>query len=74
MVDKAFMEGMKGSKAPESQAAQKGVLMGTELLKELNSGTFRTWEDLAFVRKTWGDHGKVLLKGIQSVEVRRAIF
>ena len=68
VVDKAFLEGMKGSKAPESQAAQKGVLMGTELLKELNSGAFRTWEDLAFLRKTWGDHGKVLLKGIQSVE------
>ncbi|KAF9525889.1 oxidoreductase [Crepidotus variabilis] len=39
--------------------------LGTEWLKEANSGFYRDWEDLKFVRKTW--EGPLILKGIQSV-------
>jgi lactate 2-monooxygenase len=67
-IDKAFLQGMAGIDNPETQAAKKGVFLGTEFLKETNSGVFRTWDDLKFLKETWGDHGKVLLKGIQSVE------
>ena len=34
------------------------------------NGTFRTWEDLRFVRKNW--EGPVVLKGIMTPEVRRS--
>ncbi|KZP03497.1 FMN-dependent alpha-hydroxy acid dehydrogenase [Athelia psychrophila] len=40
--------------------------MGSAFLGECNSGKFRTWEDLQFLRDNWG--GPLILKGIQSVE------
>ncbi|KAJ7465015.1 FMN-dependent dehydrogenase [Mycena latifolia] len=36
------------------------------LLKEYNSGLFRSWEDLKFLRDNWD--GPLVLKGIQSVK------
>jgi isopentenyl diphosphate isomerase/L-lactate dehydrogenase-like FMN-dependent dehydrogenase len=36
-------------------------------LAEAFSGRFRTWDDLAFLRKNWS--GPIVLKGIQRVEV-----
>ncbi|KAH8980530.1 FMN-dependent alpha-hydroxy acid dehydrogenase [Lactarius akahatsu] len=38
----------------------------TGWLDEINSGLFRTWEDLKFLRANWD--GPILLKGIQSVD------
>ncbi|KAL8277891.1 hypothetical protein RQP46_009710 [Phenoliferia psychrophenolica] len=35
-------------------------------LGEVNSGVFRTWKDLAFIRKNWD--GPIILKGIMCVE------
>ncbi|KAJ8521694.1 hypothetical protein ONZ45_g1644 [Pleurotus djamor] len=41
------------------------IFLGMEYLKETNSGLFRTWEDLKFLRDNW--EGPIVLKGIQSV-------
>ena len=45
------------------------VEMGREWMRQTNSGTFRTWEDLKFVRANWD--GPLILKGIVSLKVRR---
>ncbi|KAJ7465021.1 oxidoreductase [Mycena latifolia] len=42
------------------------VFLGTQWLKECNSGLFRSWEDLKFLRDNWD--GPLILKGIQSVK------
>ena len=46
---------------------QRRVALGTAFLGECNSGKFRSWEDLQFLRDNWD--GPLILKGIQSVEV-----
>jgi isopentenyl diphosphate isomerase/L-lactate dehydrogenase-like FMN-dependent dehydrogenase len=56
-TDKAFLAGDK--------EVQDGVFLGMEWLKECNSGLFRSWEDLRFIRENW--EGPLVLKGIQSV-------
>ncbi|KAJ7046444.1 oxidoreductase [Mycena alexandri] len=45
---------------------QDMVFLGTEWLKECNSGLFHTWEELRFIREHWD--GKLVLKGIQNVQ------
>lgn len=45
--------------------AIEGVFFGMEWLKEANSGLYRDWEDLRFLRDNW--EGPLVLKGIQSV-------
>ena len=45
----------------------KMVDMGREWMKQTNSGTFRSWEDLRFVRENWD--GPLILKGILSIKV-----
>ena len=37
-------------------------------MKEICSGLFHTWEDVAFLRKNWD--GPIVLKGIQCPEVQ----
>src|SRR5690606_27540538 len=59
-LDKAFEEG--------DGAVREMVHLGIEWMKEANSGIYRTWEDLAFLRENW--EGPIVLKGIQSVDVR----
>ncbi|KAL0960580.1 hypothetical protein HGRIS_005614 [Hohenbuehelia grisea] len=51
--------------AADDPKAKFGVKFGIEWLKECNSGQFRTWEDVAFLRKNW--EGPLILKGIQAV-------
>ena len=46
----------------------EATYLGMEWLKEANSGLFRDWEDLKFLRENW--EGPLVLKGIQSVLVR----
>ncbi|KAG9308452.1 FMN-dependent alpha-hydroxy acid dehydrogenase [Chiua virens] len=41
------------------------VMLGKEWLGEVNSGVFRTWDDLKFIRRNWD--GPIVLKGIQRV-------
>jgi lactate 2-monooxygenase len=46
---------------------KEAAFFGSEWLKECNSGQFRDWEDLKFLRDNW--EGPFVLKGIQSVHV-----
>jgi len=57
-VDKAFAEG--------DPKAKEQVFLGTEWLKESNSGIYKSWDDLKFLRENW--EGPLVLKGIQSVQ------
>ncbi|KAG6889635.1 hypothetical protein C0992_004526 [Termitomyces sp. T32_za158] len=47
------------------EKTREAVFFGNEWLKECNSGLYRDWEDLKFLRKNW--QGPLVLKGIQSV-------
>lgn len=58
-IDKAYAEG--------DAQAKENVFLGLKWLEEGNSGLYRDWEDLKFLRKNW--EGKIVLKGIQSVRV-----
>ncbi|KAF7324063.1 Fmn dependent [Mycena kentingensis (nom. inval.)] len=57
-VDRAYAAG--------DEKVRDGVALGMAWLKELNSGLFRSWENLAFLRQNW--EGPLVLKGIQTVE------
>ena len=62
--DKLYFAGDKTTK--------DAVFLGTEWLKECNSGIYRSWEDLKFLRDNWD--GPLVLKGIQSVLVCVVVF
>lgn len=47
---------------------KEASFLGVEWLKEANSGQYRDWNDLKFLRDNW--EGPLILKGIQSVLVR----
>ncbi|VDB94429.1 unnamed protein product [Peniophora sp. CBMAI 1063] len=47
------------------EAALHATYLGSEWLKQTNSGLFRSWDDVKFVRDNWD--GPLVLKGIQSV-------
>lgn len=55
--DKLFLAG--------DEKTKEGVFLGSEWLKECNSGLYHDWEDLKFLRENW--EGPLILKGIQSV-------
>jgi lactate 2-monooxygenase len=46
---------------------KRKVYLAGEWMKQINSGMFRSWEELKFLRENW--EGPLVLKGIQSVEV-----
>ena len=52
--------------------AQKMTKLGKEWLEEVNSGVFRSWEDLQFLKDHWD--GPIILKGIQRVSVSPPLF
>lgn len=56
-VDAKFLSG--------DEKTLEDVMLGVTWLGETNSGLFRTWEDLKFLRDNW--EGPLILKGIQSV-------
>lgn len=58
--DKLFLAG--------DAATREGVKFGRAWLEECNSGLYRDWNDLRFIRDNW--EGPLILKGIQSVHVR----
>jgi lactate 2-monooxygenase len=47
--------------------AMAKALLGKAFLAECNSGVFRTWQDIKFLRDNWA--GPIVLKGIQNVAV-----
>lgn len=58
-IDKRIRDG--------DEKAREAAYFGSEWLKECNSGDYRDWEDLKFLRDNW--KGPLVLKGIQSVHV-----
>ncbi|KAI0049448.1 FMN-dependent alpha-hydroxy acid dehydrogenase [Auriscalpium vulgare] len=48
------------------EIAKQATALGLAWLAETNSGIFKTWDDVAFLRQNW--EGPLVLKGIQSVE------
>lgn len=54
--------------AEGDEKTKQAVFLAMEWLKQTNSGTFRTWEDLKDLRENW--EGPLLIKGILSVDVR----
>ncbi|BFZ57388.1 hypothetical protein PYCC9005_004440 [Savitreella phatthalungensis] len=48
----------------------KTIAKSRAWLEEMNSGTYKSWEDLELLKKHW-THGPIVLKGIQSVEDAR---
>jgi lactate 2-monooxygenase len=50
------------------EATKREAMLGMAWLGEANSGEFKTWEDIQFLRDNWD--GPLLVKGIQSVAVR----
>jgi isopentenyl diphosphate isomerase/L-lactate dehydrogenase-like FMN-dependent dehydrogenase len=61
----AFRTRLAGLAAGDQQA-QQAFALGVQWLQEANSGLFRSWDDLAFLRANWD--GPIVLKGIQTVE------
>jgi len=57
--DRLFFDG--------DEEMKKKVFLSSEWMKQVNSGVFRNWEDVKFLRDNW--EGPLVLKGIQSVEV-----
>lgn len=53
--------------AEGNEAAKEDLFLGRSWLEEANSGKYRSWEDLKFLRDNW--EGPLILKGIQSVKV-----
>jgi len=47
-------------------AAREAFELGIGWLHEANSGTFRSWDDLGFLRENWD--GPIVLKGVQTVQ------
>ncbi|KAG2121565.1 FMN-dependent alpha-hydroxy acid dehydrogenase [Suillus cothurnatus] len=45
--------------------AKKAMQLGKDWLGEISSGSFRSWEDLQFIKDHWD--GPIILKGIQRV-------
>jgi isopentenyl diphosphate isomerase/L-lactate dehydrogenase-like FMN-dependent dehydrogenase len=52
--------------AAGDQQARDASKLGIAWLREANSGAFRSWTDLAFLRENWD--GPIVLKGIQAVQ------
>ena len=52
--------------AEGDEQAGAAFALGVAWLREANSGTFRSWTDIAFLRENWD--GPIVLKGIQAVE------
>ncbi|EIM86183.1 oxidoreductase [Stereum hirsutum FP-91666 SS1] len=59
-------EAMDKKRAEGDPAAIEGTKLGMAWLAETNSGMFKTWGMLKFLRDNW--EGPIVLKGIQSVE------
>jgi isopentenyl diphosphate isomerase/L-lactate dehydrogenase-like FMN-dependent dehydrogenase len=60
------MDAFRARLAAGDEAARETFALSTAWLQETNSGTFRTWEDVAFLRENWD--GPIVLKGVQSVQ------
>lgn len=62
--DKKYLQG--------DEEVKRNVMLGRAWLGECNSGEFKTWENVKFLRENWD--GPLILKGIQHVAVRSLIY
>jgi isopentenyl diphosphate isomerase/L-lactate dehydrogenase-like FMN-dependent dehydrogenase len=60
------LEAFRKRLAAGDKQAAVALKLGTGWVDETNSGLFRTWEDLKFLRDNWD--GPIVLKAIQTVE------
>lgn len=60
------MDAMDRKIAKGDEEALKRMELGKSWIGEVNSGLYRTWDDLKILREHW--KGPIVLKGIQSVE------
>ncbi|KAL4064875.1 FMN-dependent dehydrogenase [Scleroderma yunnanense] len=60
-----FQRIRKAALTQGDEDATQNMMLGKEWMDELNSGAFRTWHDLQFIRDNW--EGPIILKGIQHV-------
>jgi len=60
------LDAFRARLAAGDEQAHEAFTLGTGWLLEANSGQFRSWEDLAFLRANWD--GPIVVKGIQTVE------
>ena len=60
------LEAFRARLAAGDEQARDAFTLGISWLSEANSGNFRSWTDLAFLRQNWD--GPIVLKGIQSVQ------
>jgi lactate 2-monooxygenase len=61
-----YIEAFRERLAAGDEEARDVLTISTAWLGETNSGYFRSWTDLAFLRQNWD--GPLVLKGIQSVQ------
>jgi isopentenyl diphosphate isomerase/L-lactate dehydrogenase-like FMN-dependent dehydrogenase len=59
------MNAFRARLAAGDEQARQAFALGVGWLQEANSGLFRSWKDLAFLRANWD--GPIVLKGIQTV-------
>ena len=60
------LDAFRARLAAGDEQARETFALSIAWLEEVNSGKFRTWEDIAFLRENWD--GPIVLKGIQSVQ------
>ncbi|KAI0298114.1 FMN-dependent alpha-hydroxy acid dehydrogenase [Multifurca ochricompacta] len=60
------MDAFRMRLAAGDEEAQTAFKLGAGWLAEANSGLFRSWQDLEFLRNNWD--GPIVLKGVQTVE------
>ena len=60
------LDALRARLAEGDEQARAAFELGTGWLREANSGTFRSWTDIAFLRENWDR--PIVLKGIQAVE------
>ena len=61
-----YLDAFRERLAAGDKEASDTFTLGVSWPGEVNSGYFRTWADLAFLRQNWD--GPMVLKGIQSVQ------
>jgi isopentenyl diphosphate isomerase/L-lactate dehydrogenase-like FMN-dependent dehydrogenase len=61
-----YLEAFRERLAAGDEQARDAFALASSWLGEVNSGIFRSWTDLAFLRQNWD--GPIVLKGIQSVQ------
>ncbi|KAI0258412.1 FMN-dependent alpha-hydroxy acid dehydrogenase [Gloeopeniophorella convolvens] len=59
------LDKFRATAAAGDPTAQEAAKLGAGWLREANSGRFRSWEDIKFLRENW--QGPIVLKGVQTV-------